>query len=221
MNVVNVFLPTMKGTKLSFMRDVLADKKLHLKQNEVIRLDIPAYQELSVKNLYEDALKDPVLTKYLPTKEQLSNKLPEREFFFGVLCTLRKQYMTDIIQAASNKRFKVSDDDPKRQGIAITDGWFTELMKHPYHSSKLHAVNLVEKPGTGIFLMKESAKLYKQQRKRTSHTLSKRLQQEEVKEGDLMQDDGVAEKKKKLADGSAMVVNNPPQQMMQSGAKPK
>jgi hypothetical protein len=66
---VNVFLPTMKGTKLSFMRDVLADKKLHLKQNEIIRLDIPAYQELSVKNLYEDAMKDPVLTKYLPTKE--------------------------------------------------------------------------------------------------------------------------------------------------------
>ena len=50
-NVVNAFLPTMKGTKLSFMRDILADKKLHLKQNEVIRLDIPAYQELSVKNL--------------------------------------------------------------------------------------------------------------------------------------------------------------------------
>ena len=69
MIVVNVFLPTMKGTKLSFMRDVLSDKKLHLKQNEVIRLDIPGYQELSVKNLYEDAMQDPVLTKYLPTKE--------------------------------------------------------------------------------------------------------------------------------------------------------
>ena len=69
MIVVNVFLPTMKGTKLSFMREVLADKKLHLNQNEVIRLDIPGYQELSVKNLYEDAMKDPVLTKYLPTKE--------------------------------------------------------------------------------------------------------------------------------------------------------
>ena len=102
----------MKGTKLSFMRDILADKKLHLKQNEVIRLDIPAYQELSVKNLYENAMRDPVLTKYLPTKEQLSNKLPEREFFFGIMCTLRKQYMTDIIHDASRKRFKVSDDDP-------------------------------------------------------------------------------------------------------------
>ena len=55
----------MKGAKLSFMRDILADKKLHLKQNEVIRLDIPGYQELSVKNLYEDAMQDPVLAKYL------------------------------------------------------------------------------------------------------------------------------------------------------------
>ena len=36
----------MKGTKLSFMRDILADKKLDLKQNEVIRLDISASQEL-------------------------------------------------------------------------------------------------------------------------------------------------------------------------------
>ena len=80
----------MKGTKLSFMRDILSDKKLHLKQNEVIRLDIPAYQEISVKNLYEDAMKDAVLSKYLPNKDQLSNKLPEREFFFGVMCTLRK-----------------------------------------------------------------------------------------------------------------------------------
>jgi hypothetical protein len=90
----------MKATNLSFMRDILSDKKLHLKQNEVIRLDIPAYQEISVKNLYEDAMKDAVLSKYLPNKDQLSNKLPEKEFFFGVLCTLRKQYMQDIIEEA-------------------------------------------------------------------------------------------------------------------------
>ena len=69
--LVNVFMPSMKGTKLSFMRDIFSEKKLHLKQNEVIRLEIPAYQEISVKNLYDDAMKDPVLSKYLPTKEQL------------------------------------------------------------------------------------------------------------------------------------------------------
>ena len=75
----------MKGTRLGFMRDVLSEKKLHLKQNEVIRLEIPLYEEISVKNLYPDAMADPVLSKYLPSKEQVTNKLPERDFFFGVL----------------------------------------------------------------------------------------------------------------------------------------
>ena len=42
MIVVNVFLPTMKGTKLSFMRDVLADKKLHLKQTRSSASTSPA-----------------------------------------------------------------------------------------------------------------------------------------------------------------------------------
>lgn len=83
-------MPSIKATKLSFMRDILSDTKLHLKQNEVIRLEIPQYNEISVKNLYDDAMKDPVLSKYLPSKEQVSNKLPERDFFFGVLCTLKR-----------------------------------------------------------------------------------------------------------------------------------
>jgi hypothetical protein len=54
-------------------------------------------------------------------------------------------------------------------------------MKHPYHSSKNITLDFVEKPGTGIFLMKESAKLYKQQKQRTSFKLSKRLHPEEEK----------------------------------------
>jgi hypothetical protein len=52
-------------------------------------------------------------------------------------------------------------------------------------------MNFVEKPGTGIFLMKENAKLYKAQKERKSFTLSKRLadddhqsRQEESKGGE-------------------------------------
>ena len=86
-----MFLPSIHGTKVSFMRDVLREAKLCLKQNEVNRMEVPCYQEISVKNLYDDALKDEVLRKYLPTPEQLSGRPPEREFFFGVLCTLRNQ----------------------------------------------------------------------------------------------------------------------------------
>jgi hypothetical protein len=79
----------MKGTRLSFMRDILADKKKALKQSDVQIIEVPNYPELSVKSLYPDAMNDPTLSEYLPTKEQLSGRFPERDFFFGVLCTLR------------------------------------------------------------------------------------------------------------------------------------
>ena len=66
----------MHGTKVDFMRDILSEAKSHLRQNEVNHMEVPHYQEISVKNLYEDAMKDEVLAKYLPTKEQLSGRLP-------------------------------------------------------------------------------------------------------------------------------------------------
>ena len=95
-----------------------------------------------MKNLYDDAMGDPVLAKYLPSKEQLSGKLPEREFFFGVLCTLKQDYIKEIIAEASKKRFKPEEDETKKQAILISDKWMEELMKHPYHSSKTLMINL-------------------------------------------------------------------------------
>ena len=111
----------MHGTKLSFLRDILCEKKLHLKQNEVYRMEVPAYNEISVKNMYDDAMADELLMKYLPTKEQLGGRLPEREFFFGIVGTLRNQYLKDVITEAHKLRYTVADDDPKKEGILISD----------------------------------------------------------------------------------------------------
>ena len=135
-HAVNVFLPSLHGTKIGFMRDILSEAKSFLRQNEINRMEVPCYQEISVKNLYEDAIKDEILAKYLPSKEQLSGRLPEREFFFGLLCTLRNQYMKDIIAEAHKARYTVADDDAKKQGIVISEAWLAELEKHPFHSSK-------------------------------------------------------------------------------------
>lgn len=65
--VANVYLPSLAQTKVSFLRDILSDKKKHLRNNEVNRMEVPNYQELSVKNMYADAMKDDLLSKYLPS----------------------------------------------------------------------------------------------------------------------------------------------------------
>ena len=83
--------------------------------------------------------------------------------------------MKDIIADASQKRFKVSDDDPKKSGILISEDWMQELMKHLYHSITLWLLPLIGKPGAGIFLMKERAKLYNVHKGRMMHNLLKKL----------------------------------------------
>ncbi len=125
------------------MRDILKDEKRALRANEVVHLDVPLYPEISVKNLYEDALADAEVAKYLPSKDQMSGRFPEREFFFGVLGTLKRHYLTEIIKDAHDKRFKIPEDNEKKDAILISDAWLEELTKHPYYSSKVLEIYLV------------------------------------------------------------------------------
>ncbi len=116
--------------------------------------------------------------------------------------------MKDIIKDAQDKRFKPSNDPEKKEGILITEDWLKELTAHPYHSSKCFIFTYVEKPGTGIFLMRERSKLYKSQSNKKEFVLSKRLQDEEVKEGEHIQAKSAADKRMKGADGKAIPVPN-------------
>jgi hypothetical protein len=63
-----------------------------------------------MKNMYEDALKYELLVKYLQTREQLSGRLPERDFFSGLMCNLRNEYIIDIITGANKARYTISED---------------------------------------------------------------------------------------------------------------
>jgi hypothetical protein len=217
--LVGVFLPSMGATKLSFMRDILSERKSHLKITEVFKMEIPAYPEISVTNLYDDAMADPVLSKHLPTKEQLSGKLPERDFFFGIVCTLKKGYMEEVIKCAHEKRFKLNDQEEEKSGILISESWMQELMKHPYHSSKFWLLICVEKAGTGIFLMKEKSKLYKPRKAQIKHVLSKRLSQMNPSNQDGSLAEETSTKRKNLGDGKYEIIQTGSQQQIAANKK--
>lgn len=72
-------------------------------------MKVPHYEELSVKNLYQDAIKNKDVAPYLPSLEQNSGKLPERHFFFGVLATVKPDYLKSIIKDAQMNRHKGDD----------------------------------------------------------------------------------------------------------------
>ena len=57
--IVGLYLPSYDFTKLSFIRAILQDKKKVFKTSELNKINIPRYEELSVKNLYKDVMADP------------------------------------------------------------------------------------------------------------------------------------------------------------------
>ena len=129
-------MPTQKGTKVSFLRAIFCNKKKALKQTNVSSIVVPHYDELSVKNLYADAMKDELVKDYLPDLEQNSNRVPERDFFFGILNSLRPQYIKKVIEDANKVRYEVDVKDPQKDYIMLDEDWYKELMKYPYFSSK-------------------------------------------------------------------------------------
>ena len=76
-------MPSQKGTKLSFLRAIFCNKKKALKQVNVHNIVVPHYEELSVKNIYADAMKDELLKDYIPDLEMNSGRFPERDFFWN------------------------------------------------------------------------------------------------------------------------------------------
>ncbi len=101
----------------------------------VAKVVVPHYEELSVKNLYDDAMKDELVKDYLPDLEQNSNRHPEREFFFGILNSLRPLYLKKIIEDANKVRYEADVNDPQKDFIMLDTPWYEELMKYPYFSS--------------------------------------------------------------------------------------
>ena len=124
-------MPTYSGTKISFLRAIFCNKKKALKQINVQRDVVRHYEELSVKNLYDDAMKDELIKDYLPDLEQNSNRIPERDFFFGILGSLRPEYLKKIIDDANKVRYEANVNDPEKDLIMLDVDWYQELMKYP------------------------------------------------------------------------------------------
>jgi len=98
-------LPSISATKISFLKAILADEKKVLKAEDVVKVNVPLYPELSIKDMYPEAMGDEEVARYLPSIPDQSTKLPEREFFFGVLATIRGEYLKKAIDEANGKRF--------------------------------------------------------------------------------------------------------------------
>ena len=72
-----------------------------------MQIEVPKYDELSVKNLYDKLLSLDNMEKYFPDSYS-KGKSCDREYMFNVANTLHPQVVQELIKHALNQRY-----DPK------------------------------------------------------------------------------------------------------------
>ena len=66
-------------------------------------MNIPNFEEFSVKNVYNKITNNNILIIYFP--ELGKSRMIDRSYFYDVLSTLYPEYMADMIHAVYAKRF--------------------------------------------------------------------------------------------------------------------
>ena len=74
-----------------------------MKKNDVQKISVPDYDELSVKALWPQFRKDVEFTKYFPDSYP-AGKGPPRQYFFDIMNTLEPHFLEEILQHANEQR---------------------------------------------------------------------------------------------------------------------
>ena len=88
--------------------------------NDVKLVNVPAFDELSVKNLWPHCQTIPDIMKYFPDKLP-KGRLPCREYMFNILNTLNPQYVSELIQHANKARNSAGEFKSDSETIVISE----------------------------------------------------------------------------------------------------
>ena len=86
--LVKVWLPSVSACRTIFLEALILGQKKFLRIEDVKHVHIPKCRDVSVKALLPVFEKDKQIAQYLPNEEQRGYKLPEKDFFFGIIATL-------------------------------------------------------------------------------------------------------------------------------------
>jgi hypothetical protein len=118
-----------------FLKAVFAEDKDLLKLADVKFKHVPLYDELSVVQLWPPMQNDAPFMRYMPSKLP-KGRLPDREYFFNVLNTLKEGYVTSLLEHAIRQRNSAEAEHNEDQVVEVTEHWIEQLQAVPFVSCK-------------------------------------------------------------------------------------
>ena len=113
-----------------YAKEIFAETKVLIKKKDVQYVDVPKYDELSVKGLYNRFLELPGMAKYFPSSYPKGRQC-DRDYMFNIANTLQQDVVQELIEHAVKLRYDPVMGDNKSESIMISDRWREELASYP------------------------------------------------------------------------------------------
>ncbi len=104
--VGQIYLPRQDSTSLEFMKAVFTGQKQVIRSQEVPHVHVPAYPELSMGKLWDFAASCKDIAPYLPDIPGHQRKMPDRQFFYGIIAARTPEILHTMIVEAHEKRYR-------------------------------------------------------------------------------------------------------------------
>ena len=117
------------------LKAVLSGKKKLLKMRHVSFINVPAFDEIGIKNLYSKVIQMDNMAAYFPDKYPKGAQC-DKQYMYNVWNTLHPEDVKQVIDYANRQRFSVEADKVKEETILVTDEWMEELEQMPFISKQ-------------------------------------------------------------------------------------
>ena len=97
-----------------------------MKKKDVMFIEVPKYDELSVKNLYPKLIALAGMDSYFPAKFPKGRQC-DRDYLFNVANTLHNGVVQELIDYALKQRYDPKMGDNQNDSILMSDKWKDEL----------------------------------------------------------------------------------------------
>lgn len=122
------FLMPFRQCSVAFLKQALCKKKRLLKEDEAVCVTLPAFPELSIKNLLAKAKNSSEVMMYLPDPEELSDKTVNKDFLAAIINTVDPDFFPSVIALAEERRRKLLPRGGENQVIKI-DSEILDILK--------------------------------------------------------------------------------------------
>ena len=113
-----------------YVKDIFAEKKQLLRKKDVLFIDFPKFDELSVKNLYNALMALEGMQRYFPDKYPKGRQC-DRDYLFNVANTMHPGVVQEYIEFALKQRNDPELSGNKHESILVSDKWKEELQSLP------------------------------------------------------------------------------------------